>query len=1535
MKKMQRFLAAFLTVILCAGSIGDAGFRVYAAEEENEAASEAVGEEIAEENAEADDELISESQEDDGELIEAADDPESSDLREETEVSDGSEAGEAEEAEEALDEESPEEAASADPDDTEAGESAYPDEASYDESDPIDEDIDADGAVSRLIVNGINMLTADHKDRKLTSSGGYASSANKDYMYYDSKTFTLTLNNIKLDGNSTTSIGIDFKGDRLYIEVVGECQIAMAGLDGEDAYGIYSEGNLTIKNTTNNGENVMGYLYIKGATNTKANWIAGLYCEGLLDLESPGAVYSGLTYYGLKLEIDASEITKTTSCGELVSKYDLTVDGANVNVYGSFCDNYSIAIDCGKKIQILSGEVNAYIDAWSEVADADGVAIKSYGDISIGKDAHVEAQGVMSPEGADGWGISIVSGKLNVAGSLCASGNDKALSVGSSSSPCIVTDGTYITVPEEGVVDDSKKTIVDGDGKVAANVGIYPGQYYDLWIGGERIGTQDLDSLPNIREGGSASFDPETGILEFKNVKGIDYIPGPSAKSKEIKDLVYSRIPLKIRGNAEIKNYTGSVISIYGDTEIQGDFKFTSEDKVALEVHNATLTIDGEDTVLYAKGGKYGIGREGSGIGKAGDYIQKAGKVETEGIAGYGIYCDGDIMINGGEFSAKGRNYAVVSYSQKEEYNVIPGKGIEITEPAGAVIGRPSDRRAYCTVLDGDGKPVESVKFSQKSYDLWIGSTRVTSSNFDDILGDGSVSFDPESSTLSFKDPGPIAGSHKIGESEDRALIYSEIPIHIVGSAAFNSEYSTIAIESGDATAISEISGDFSILAGKGGMITDGGLVINGADSFISAQTVTQCISASFLQINNARVELKSTGRNAISAGKALALNGCELTATGNGAAIKIFSAETNVINLSDDIAVIEPENGTVKVIDGATVIADAAGKQASYVQIGKPLIGLTVTAETVDREYKSGDKSVELKNVALSGVKEGDDVSLDLSGMQALMDDEDVGQNKAVTVTGIKLTGKDAAGYRLISLPQGLTVNISKAEWGDQEFYLVLGEDKIGTAQVWTLPAAYAAPAAFMAAVTINPAYDQLEEGTKIDSGMLYFTVKEGTAPDALYTVLYINVNGGPYYKDYLIALNIVGDHKHNKDTLKAVAEVSAKCLEDGVYAHYECSICHKLFKEDGDGFAEAEESALVIPALGHDWDEGEIVVYPTASTDGKMVYHCRRAGCGETKESVIPAETDIPGPSALNPVPENLGAVTKLTLVKGQKFTMPGSGWKSVESADKKYVSVSRKGVVKAKKVTEDGVVSRITDGNRTISIRVVAPGFTVKRTLDIEAGKEVNCGFNPGDPDLPVAYYSSAPDVAMVEDDGTVNGLTAGTVTITAYVNGKAYNRKVKVKESTPLTEREIHMTAGVKKNVKISGVKISEWTVSESDKDKFEIKKTYVTPKEPGEYELTGKDKSGSVYAVYVYVEDFELDPSVFTKKKTNVYNITLNVGQSADILFKHGYQNPVFKASKGAVAYADEDNTIHAQSVGKSTLKAKVNGKTITINVTVK
>ena len=124
----------------------------------------------------------------------------------------------------------------------------------------------------------------------------------------------------------------------------------------------------------------------------------------------------------------------------------------------------------------------------------------------------------------------------------------------------------------------------------------------------------------------------------------------------------------------------------------------------------------------------------------------------------------------------------------------------------------------------------------------------------------------------------------------------------------------------------------------------------------------------------------------------------------------------------------------------------------------------------------------------------------------------------------------------------------------------------------VWTWNDDFSAYAEF--ACTVNPRHEKLHLDAQVTSEIttgsscLEGGVRTYTAKVVLDGVTYTDVRTQPIPAD---------GHK-----LSAVAEVPAACTENGVKAHWVCSVCGQLFA-DAEGQNETTLEALTIPALGH----------------------------------------------------------------------------------------------------------------------------------------------------------------------------------------------------------------------------------------------------------------------------------------------------------------------------------------------------------------
>ena len=96
--------------------------------------------------------------------------------------------------------------------------------------------------------------------------------------------------------------------------------------------------------------------------------------------------------------------------------------------------------------------------------------------------------------------------------------------------------------------------------------------------------------------------------------------------------------------------------------------------------------------------------------------------------------------------------------------------------------------------------------------------------------------------------------------------------------------------------------------------------------------------------------------------------------------------------------------------------------------------------------------------------------------------------------------------------------------------------------------------------------------------------------------------------------------EHIHE---LVAVKAIQPTCEDAGQNAYWKCEGCGKLFADEA---ASVELASLEeIPALGHDWDEWEVVQEPTATDDGERVRVCKRDDTHHQSE-ILPATGQEP---------------------------------------------------------------------------------------------------------------------------------------------------------------------------------------------------------------------------------------------------------------------------------------------------------------------
>ena len=356
--------------------------------------------------------------------------------------------------------------------------------------------------------------------------------------------------------------------------------------------------------------------------------------------------------------------------------------------------------------------------------------------------------------------------------------------------------------------------------------------------------------------------------------------------------------------------------------------------------------------------------------------------------------------------------------------------------------------------------------------------------------------------------------------------------------------------------------------------------------------------------------------------------------------------------------------------------------------------------------------------------------------------------------------------------------------------------------------------------------------------------------------------------------------------------------------------------------------EGGTFVYALG----DGEFTAaIPKAKEIGAYTLRYKVSGDDRHKDSEVKTVSANIAESPINIVPVIDEKTTELHLVKGEKFTMPETGWR----ADKnKYLSISKKDVLSAKKETKAGEAIEIKKDQRIIKVYIHQPKLTEKNgKLDAGKGESKQLAFDKGYEGFTVFWTSSDPNVATVSANGLVSAKTKGKAVISAYVRGKAYTYKLTVTESDPLAERTILMSLGTSRKVSVKGVK--EW--KPADGISATAKKTKITATEMicGESIFEGEDKNGKKYRLTVVVVNpmirgTEISPT----RKQYTYKLTMKEGEAVSIKYMDMEQQPFYKSSKPEAAFVSGSGTIVANRKGKTKLTAVIYGRTVTINVEV-
>ncbi len=373
------------------------------------------------------------------------------------------------------------------------------------------------------------------------------------------------------------------------------------------------------------------------------------------------------------------------------------------------------------------------------------------------------------------------------------------------------------------------------------------GDVYPLWVNGVQVTYADQR---DILGDGTVSYDPALNRLILKNAI--------ITQSSNDAAIYCEGLDLTVGGSGTV----GSQAARYG-----------------IYVKNGSLAIDGSITATGSECGMYTTGtlKFLSGTARAcGSADAARADVAIELAPGYTVTSPaGAAVSTDGKYIAdENGNHAAdatvtlglwsITYiygddDQHKHYTAQtdPGEAISVFVP-----GRVYDGKIFHCWHSEDGTvyykgdsivPVRHMTLTAQwadDYGVKIGSVAVTETNRDDVLGDGHISFDPDTRTLTLNVP----------DGKSIGGIYSARELTIVGKAAVNEASNQgIYVNEGDLT----LNGDFAVSGGAHGVyVNNGSLVINGG-SLIAEGTIGIGVFNGDVEVNDTTgITVSSTDNN-------------------------------------------------------------------------------------------------------------------------------------------------------------------------------------------------------------------------------------------------------------------------------------------------------------------------------------------------------------------------------------------------------------------------------------------------------------------------------------------------------------------------------------------------------------------------------------------------------------------------------------------------------------------------------------------------
>ena len=431
-----------------------------------------------------------------------------------------------------------------------------------------------------IIVNGQDILSAENNTIQCDSGTAV----------YDPNEKTLTLNNA--DITAENAYGISFAGGDLNIILNGDSKIT-SGWSG--IYSTERNANLTISGA--------GSLTI----DTSANW--GIRTSGNIDVagaklkvESQGISFGGI-YANGTLSIQNSE--NVTASGEgygIWGNGGISITNSTVKCYSTSEEGYYAIYSYGD-ISVLSGSA---VTAESKYIYDDTPAVAAGGVFTISDGSSVTADAVGS-NAVNNLGDIIITGENTV---LEANTEAQGVPVVYSEEGDIsVTDGaTYRSL-------ESSVTSLESGGNITidnATLNVTSGQDYAAYAGGNIY----IQNGAVLDISGSDGFSARN--IEMNGISRDQEISLENTFLSSSRNISLTDCSLNISGDLTVEagrdiTITGSNLTVSGRGPIYATRNVTvnnsqldvTADTNPIVANDGTLSIDGENTIVTAKGGQY------------------------------------------------------------------------------------------------------------------------------------------------------------------------------------------------------------------------------------------------------------------------------------------------------------------------------------------------------------------------------------------------------------------------------------------------------------------------------------------------------------------------------------------------------------------------------------------------------------------------------------------------------------------------------------------------------------------------------------------------------------------------------------------------------------------------------------------------------------------------------------------------------------------------------------------------------------------